>query len=170
MRTALLALLVVVASAPAYPPVPKPKPKKVDKLDLKALEGTWTVVSYEYGRPKNAKVIGTTITYQTIEIKNGTWVQVRTLPNGGTSRTVPYKITLDASKSPMVLDMEYRREPPPGAAGGVVVSSSKRHGLARLDGDQLTVVYSLSEKDRPAKIDGDLDVRVYRWVMKRAKP
>ena len=165
MRIALLALLVVVTGAFAYPPIPKPKPKKGDKFDLKGLEGTWTVVSYDIGRPKNAKLAASTITYQTIEIKDGTWTQYRTLPNGGRARTVPFTVSLDATKSPAILDMEYRRE----VAGGGIASSSVRKGVARLDGEQLTVVYSMGTRERPAKVDGELAVGEYRYVLKREK-
>jgi uncharacterized protein (TIGR03067 family) len=170
MRLSLLVLLVAVTASLAFPPVPPPKkakPPKGDKIDLKVLEGTWTVVKYEIGRPKNAKPLPLPErSYDRIEIKAGKWVQKRTLPNGGTAQMVPFTITLDTTKSPTVLDMEYTRALP----GGGVTSSSKRNGVARLEGDKLIVTYSMAARARPASPDGDLAVGEYRWTLTRAKP
>jgi uncharacterized protein (TIGR03067 family) len=156
--SAVLAL-VGAALASAFPPVPPPKAKKVkeEKLSVKALEGTWTVSSYEY---RSARGISTNILYPTIEIKDGKWVQKREL-NGRPISLSPYTIKIDAKQTPQHFDMSLANSK---------VTATARKGLFRLDGDRLTVTYTLGNKDRPSSVDGGLEVSQYRWVLKRQKP
>jgi len=167
MRVRLLPLLaaLLAASAAGFAPVPKAKPKKAEekKLSVKDLEGNWSVVSYEY---RTARGTSTSTPYDKVEIKGGSWVQTRAMPNGRTARTVPYAITIDVSKSPATLDMEYARANVKGAAP----VSSVRKGVFRLEGDRLTVSYVLGGNDRPASVDGEMAVSQYRWVLKRQRP
>jgi uncharacterized protein (TIGR03067 family) len=179
MRGPSLVLIAAVTLSVGFAPVPPPKEKKPKpgELSLKGLEGTWTVVSYEIGRtrPKgkgvvNPNLIKTTITYHTVEIKDGKWVQKRTMPNGKTARTVPYQIVLDATKSPATFDLGTARAVKANPKLKVKTTTTTRKGVCRLDGDQLTVTYSLAGRDRPARPDGELTTGEYRWVLKRAKP
>lgn len=170
---ALFAAAVLLGAAPAaaYPPVPQPKPKKPAEQGkdlLKQLEGTWTVLSYEYGP---AKGVARTSLYQKIEIKDGKWVQVRDSARlkkaGGaagvitTSRTAPYTLVVDASKSPPTLDMKLATSK---------LSTATRLGVLRLDGNKLTVTYLLRGQERPKCVDGELALRQYRWVLQREAP
>ena len=61
--------------------------------------------------------------------------------------------------------MEYSRPDVQGAVTSVMFK-----GVCRLDGDRLTVTYVLGNRDRPARVDGELAVSQYRWVLKRQKP
>jgi uncharacterized protein (TIGR03067 family) len=144
------ALLAVAAPALAFPPVPPPRPKKIDQ---KALDGTWKVVSYAYS---SGKVTRTLRLYPTVEIKDGQWVQHPAARAGG--RPPTYTIKIDGSKSPPTIDMS-------SDASRV----GPRRGVFRLDGQKLIVTYVLSPKARPAKVDGDLADGQYRWVLEREK-
>ena len=174
MRFSLLVLLVAVTASFAFPPVPPPKKAKPKEgeLSLKALEGTWTVVSYEVGRAKNAKgkvlAVKSSIVYDKVEIKDGKWVQKRNLPKGGTSQTVPYTILLDTTKSPPTFDLTNSRVSVKAKAAKT--KASTREGVVRLEGDQLTVTYSAAGRERPASAEAELTTGQYRWVLKRARP
>jgi uncharacterized protein (TIGR03067 family) len=184
MRLPSLVLLAAVTLTVGFAPVPPPKEKKPkeSELSLKGLEGTWTVVSYEVGRinPKakakakvNPKAVKTKSAYQTVEIKDGKWVQKRTLASGKTSQTLPYSILLDTTKSPPTFDLTYEQPAPKAKAKAKVVvktTDTVRQGLARLEGDQLTVTFSLARRERPTSVDAELTTGQHRWVLKRAKP
>jgi uncharacterized protein (TIGR03067 family) len=160
MRVRSLSLLAALAalSAAGFAPVPKPKPKKAEekKLSIKDLEGTWTVVSYEY---RTARGVNTNILYDRIDVTDGKWVQKRML-NGREIRLTPYAIKIDARKAPHTFDMSLPNSK---------AASAARKGLFRLEGDRLTVTYTLGANPRPASIDGALAVSQYRWVLRRER-
>ena len=94
---------------------------------------------------------------------SGQWVAVVVFRDGSTVKTVAYGLTLDATKSPAVLDMTFTQKEESGA-----VTSYGRKGVAELKGDRLTVVYTIG-KDRPTSIDGRLGRSEQRWVLERKK-
>jgi uncharacterized protein (TIGR03067 family) len=177
MRVPSLLLLAAATLSVGFAPIPPPKERKPKEgeLSIKGLEGTWTVVSYEIGRarPKGkglALPVKMTSPYQTVEIKKGKWVQKRTLPNGKTSQTVPYAIALDATKSPATFDLATARATKANPKLKVKTTNTTRQGVCRLDGDQLTVTYSLAGRERPTSPDAELTTGQHRWVLKRSKP
>jgi uncharacterized protein (TIGR03067 family) len=149
---ALAALLAAAAAASAFPPVPPAKKKAA--AGPKALDGTWKVVSHTHQYTKGLRKL--TI-YSKVEIKGGKWVQVRAVGGDGPA----YSIRFDAAKAPPTIDMEVAdRKTKTGA----------RRGVFLLDGDRLTVTYTLNAKARPAKVDAELVNGEYRWVLQREKP
>lgn len=157
MRTALALLAAALAalSAAGFPPIPKPKERK---FDLKALEGRWTVVKYEYVAA--TRLTQSTI-YQRVAITPTTWTQFQR----GTGKAIlgpVYSLKVDGTKSPPWVDMTLQNA---GKATG------ERRGVLELKGDQLTVAYSLNnQRARPEKADTKLAAGQYRWVLKREKP
>jgi len=150
----LTALFTLAAASSAFPPVPPAKPKKDALAGPKALDGTWKVVSHTHQYAKGLRKL--TI-YSKVEIKDGKWVQVRAAGGAGPA----YTIRFDASKAPPTIDME--------VADGKTKTGARR-GVFRLEGEKLTVTYTLRTQARPAKVDGVLANGEYRWVLERDKP
>ena len=71
-------------------------------------------------------------------------------------------------RAPATFDLDYI-PPRPVANANVKRANTTRQGICRLDGDQLTVVYSLAGRERPASPNGELEVGQYRWVLKRQR-
>ena len=160
MRQRLLPALagVIALSLAGFAPVPTGKPKK-PAFDLAALEGSWTVVRCEVGR-LGERTVGNEV----VHIDKGKWVAVAVFRDGSSVKTVAYALTLDATRSPAVLDMTFTQKEENGN-----VTSYGRVGVAELKGDRLTVVYTTG-KTRPASIDGPLGAAQERWSLKRKKP
>jgi uncharacterized protein (TIGR03067 family) len=154
MRARPLPALVALAAlaAGAFAPVPPPKPRRDARIEAKALEGTWKVISYAY-RTGNSK--HSTTLYSQVDIKDGQWVQVGSR-KGIDSPSYTFKI--DSSKSPATIDM---------ARDGVKGDAGARRGVLKLEGKRLTVTYSLKPKPPVTKIDDELADGHYRWVLER---
>jgi len=127
-----------------FAPVPPPK-AKAPAFELKALEGRWKVVRCEVGGA-GPRTLGN----ETVHVKGGKWVEVTVLRDGSTVKSVTYTLSLDATRTPAVLDMTFRARDEGGHLYG-----HTRNGLAVLKGNRLMVVHTLGEK-RPASVDGDL--------------
>jgi uncharacterized protein (TIGR03067 family) len=154
MRARLLPALVALAAlaAAGFAPLPPPKERK---LEVKALEGTWKVITYAYRAGQQKR---TATMYSQVEIKGSRWVQ-RAAGKGASSPSYTFKI--DASKSPATIDM---------ARDGVRAGGGARRGVVRLDGKRLTVTYSLQPKPRVTKVDDELADGHFRWVLEREVP
>jgi len=157
MRARPLPALVALAAlaAGAFAPVPPPKPRKDARIDPKALEGTWKVVSYAY---RTGNTNRSTTLYSQVEIRGSQWVQVGSR-KGVASPSYSFKI--DTSKSPAAIDMA--RDGVKGDAGG-------RRGVLKLEGKRLTVTYSLKPKPAVTKLEEELAEGHYRWVLEREEP
>jgi uncharacterized protein (TIGR03067 family) len=158
MSRRLLCLLAVAAVG--FAPVPPPKAKR-PAFELKALEGSWRVVRCEVGGARGGP---RTVGDETVQVRGGQWVAVTVFRDGSTLKSVAYALSLDAAKSPAVLDMTFRARDEGGHPYG-----HTRKGLAVLKGDRLTVVHTLG-KERPGSIDGALGELQERWVLERKKP
>lgn len=147
------ALLAAAAVSSAFPPVPPPKPKRNALAGPKALEGAWQVVSHTHRYTKGSRKL--TI-YSRVKIKGGQWAQVRAAGGGGPA----YTIRLGSPKAPPTIDMDVADRK---------TKTGRRRGVYRLEGDKLTVTYTLGAQARPAVVDGELAVGEYRWVLQREK-
>src|SRR5437879_1099107 len=117
-------LLAAAVLACGFAPAPFPKPKK-DRwgtADLKALQGTWSILSREQFGANLAKRGGARTVNQVL-IEADRWSYVADHP-GGARVTAKYTIKLDTSKSPHLVDMA--RD---GLPGYMIV------GVYALDGD-----------------------------------
>jgi uncharacterized protein (TIGR03067 family) len=138
--------LLLAAAAPA-------EDKKADKLDAKALEGTWTYVSGMKSGEKSAEdaLKGTvTVTKDTF-----------TLQSPMAKFVIAYK--LDAEKSPATIDMEIK-ESPFGAG-------AKAEGIIAVKGDEVRICYVTADSGgkRPTKFESTKDNSAFLFVLKREK-
>jgi uncharacterized protein (TIGR03067 family) len=151
----LLLIALLTAPALAYPPVPPPKEKK--SPDAKSLEGEWDIVSYKGGGNVKSAVV-----YTHIVIEGGRWKQHRAA-NDKAASVMNLRFVVDTTKSPTQIDL---------------YSSAKenerlfRSGVFKMEGETLTVRYTLVSKGnpRPTTVDGGLAAGEYRWVLKRKGP
>lgn len=143
------AALLMIASAPithGAAPVPKPDPA----MDLKALEGTWEVVTYEV-KGKKASDAGYASLKEIIISAGKTDLLEREKTD------LPIKI--DPSKTPKAIDVYL-----------IDAMKAQAHvkGIYALDGDSLKICIPLSmEAERPTKFSSEDFHRLY--VLRRKK-
>jgi uncharacterized protein (TIGR03067 family) len=124
------------------------------KFDVEKLVGKWKFTEgTKAGTKVDAKNLESEVTFtkDTVTIKD-------------TTETHVMKFKIDASKSPIQIDMEGDEGPAKGF---------KAEGIISLDGDTLKLAYSTNipgfDGKRPEKFESTKDNKAFLFVMKKAK-
>lgn len=155
MLTRILVAAMLAGLSLGFAPMPFPRPKKKGAPTPEELaarfQGTWKVTSYEMGGRAG---LGRAIAYTEVQIKDGTWTQVRDI--GGRKITQQYQLKLDTTKPVPEMSLGY--------AGG---RDATFVGFMAVSGDQqVTVTYA--QRGRPAADPfGALGLGHYRWVLEK---
>ena len=150
MRARPLAALVALAALAAggFAPVPPPKPRKDARIDPKALEGTWEVVTHEVNgkkAPDGSRIKKVAISAGKIDLYE--------------KGTPDYPIKVDPTKTPKAIDVYII---------GAMKFKAHVKGIYELKKGELRLCLPLSmEADRPAKFSSKDFHRLY--VMRRKK-
>lgn len=150
----ILAVACQAAPAPFVPKAKKhtgPSPEDV----ARSLNGTYRVVSYEYGNAARIRgvAVARAVVWSEVVIKDGTWTQVRDI--GGRKLSTSYSLKIDATKPFPVLTMTLNGNPDPTFVG-----------VAQAQGGQ-TVVF-LGTRGREIHMPPvDIGLGQYRWVLER---
>jgi uncharacterized protein (TIGR03067 family) len=155
MRPRLLAALAVMILGTGFAPAPPPRPYRQPRDLLKALQGTWQLVSTERADGKGTAPRKGPMMHVRIEGKS--WSFVNNPPGpGGPARAsgISYELKLDASKSPAHMDLirslpvnQPTTTPPPRPT----VS-----GIVKVEGDTVKFCYApglRGDGARPASFD-----------------
>ena len=146
MRTFLLLLAATGSLAFAPAPFPRPARRQSDANDLKAMQGTWQLVSRTVG--------GGTISHVVNRAEvSGTRF---TLVNASGDWRSPFSLTLDLTRSPRHFVMQSEK------------SAYRMTGLYELSGDTLRMCYTTTGQ-RPVNLTG---AGRQEWldIYKRRKP
>jgi uncharacterized protein (TIGR03067 family) len=129
MRCHLLLALPAVVVLTAFAPAPFPRPSK---SDLKALQGSWTVVTIEQGPGRKVARVPPSSLKACVE--GATW----TFQRYGQPHAAPYTIVLDAAKNPKWIDIKRKADD----VAAIV-------GIYTIEGDTLKILYALGRGSRP---------------------
>lgn len=151
-RILLVALLGVVGFAP----VPLPRDSKVKLPTLEDLAGTWVIERYEIGTPKG--VYEPEALYPRLVIQNGWWWKERDLL-GEVVKSLRYHVTINPTKVPPWFDFKEH----------TAAKTPKGIGIFRLEGDRLTILFTLATRDRPPSVDVKLVDTWQRFTLRRKK-
>jgi uncharacterized protein (TIGR03067 family) len=128
--------------------------KKAAKFDVEKIVGKWKFTEgTKAGTKVDAKNLESEVTFtkDTVTIKDPEMTHVM-------------KFKIDASKSPIQIDMEGEEGPAKGF---------KAEGIIALDGDTLKLAYSTNipgfDGKRPEKFESTKDNKAFLFVMKKAK-
>jgi uncharacterized protein (TIGR03067 family) len=124
------------------------------KFDATKLEGTWKITE---GTKNGTKVEEANLKGEVIISKDKVTIK-------GPDMTHVMAFKLDATKSPVEIDMEGKEGP---AAG------SKAEGIIEVDGDTLKLAYSTNipgfDGKRPTKFESTKDNKAFYFVLKKEK-
>lgn len=157
-----LAVAVLASLSLGFAPVPFPKVKKqtgptAEEL-LKSINGTYRVVSYEYGNNLAARgiAVARATPFTEVEIKDGTWTQIRDLNGKRYNTTMQLKL----EPKPIVseLTLGYNGNPVPTFTGVMHNANLNR----------LTIAYGRTGQ-APTDPFAPLAQGQYRWVLERIK-
>jgi uncharacterized protein (TIGR03067 family) len=145
---AAVALVAVAGFATAEEGKAKPK------FDAEKLVGKW---KFTEGTKSGAKVDAKNLESDVTITKDAF-----TIEGGGEKHVMKFKI--DASKSPVQIDMEGDEGPAKGF---------KAEGIIAIDGDTIKLAYATSipgfEGKRPEKFESTKDNKAFLFIMKKAK-
>jgi hypothetical protein len=161
-----LAVAVLATMSLGFAPLPFPKTKKKTggspEEIIKSFNGTYRVVSYEYGNnlKRGGIAIGgiggrAAVTYTEVTIKDGVWTQTRDL--GGRKYSNTYQIKIDPKKIVSGITLTYAGSPAP-----------TYFGVAHKVGGRVTVTYGQRGRETTDPM-APLAVGQYRWVLERTK-
>jgi hypothetical protein len=158
MRFLAVAVLATMSLGFAPLPFPKTKKKTGDSPEeiIKSFNGTYRVISYEYG--SNAKLRGLVarpIAYTEVTIKDGVWKQSREI--SGRKYWTEYQIKIDPKKIVSGITLTY--------AGNTAPTF---FGVAHKMGGRVTVTYGQRGREATDPM-APLAIGQYRWVLERTK-
>lgn len=167
MLMRMLAVVLLAGLSLGFAPLPFPKEKKKTGLTpeeiVKSYNGTYRVVSYEYGNAARLRgiAIARATPYTEVTIKDGMWTQVRELNGGraGLARRYSnnYQIKIDPKKVVSGMTLTYSGNTAPSYFGVI-------HKV----GGRVTVTYGTSGRVVTNPF-GPLESGQYRWVLERTK-
>jgi len=158
-RNLALMLLAGLGTAVAAPKpfVAKPRnyaPATAAEL-AKRLNGTYRVVSYEYGNGGGVRgiAVGRATVWSGVVIRDGSWTQAREI--GARKYETKFDLKVDASKSVPSLTLTYTGNPVPTFTG-----------VAAAQGNQIVVTLGTRGREVNAPA-AELGLGQYRWVLER---
>lgn len=158
MFTRLLAVALLATISLGFAPIPFPKVRKktgpTPEEIVKSHNGTYRVVSYEYGNGAFGGV-GPGVNYTSVTIKDGMWSQVQSI--GGRSYTSTYQLKIDPKNVVSGLTLGYQGTPAPTFFGVVHKMNGK-----------LTIAYGARGQESTDPF-APLQVGQQRWVLERMK-
>ena len=140
-----LAVLLLFALPVLAGEVPDPEPRSSSELDLRKMQGTWTIVRVEQNGVDATKEKGAALFL---------FKKDQILINEGGKRAESLTIKLDARKTPRQIDLR------PSVGGGPKGGAEVVRGIYKFQKGELIIVFNKPPRARPAKFDAGVEMKV----------